>query len=197
MPRKDLRKKLSSEPQLLYYYKRAMKAVYNIYVRVADNKHEGFISKEKELLVMGITPKDYSYGVAVMLEKWVADKGMNTVPVNVFLGKWILDKYLKVHNSLTVTISDVGSDGDVDLLVSELLVARSYIQANLINGKKFRDVVTELEPLLSKEWLRKYEDGTRLHIETLALMQLEDEYLVKSANSYNDIIDALVLSGHT
>lgn len=197
MPAKVLEKRSLGEPQLLRYYKLAMEEVYGTYVRVKKDKFTRFISKEKELLKLGVEPKDFAYGVAILLERWVREKKFKTVPVNVFLGKWADDKYMKVRNSVSVTIDPINSDESVNLLWSELLVAKTYIQSNLIKSTRLCDIVEELEPILSEDWLQLYKDDKRLHIESLALIQLEEEYLVKNPNSYTDIINSLVLNGHS
>jgi len=197
MPAKVLEKKSLGDTQLLRYYKLAMEEVYGVYVKVTATKVERFISKEKDLLTLGILPKDYAYGVAILLEKWVKDKKFKAVPVNVFLGNWAFSKYMKVRDSISVTIDPISSDGNVSLLWSELLVAKTYIQSNLIKHTRMCDVVEDLRPLLGEEWLELYECDKRLHIETLALLQLEEEYLVKNPNSYTDIVNSLVLNGHS
>lgn len=189
--------RLSSEPQLLVFYKRATEAVYKVQVRVGKEKHVKFRDKEKELAELGILPRDYAYGVAVLLEKWVTSKKMRNIPVNVFLGPWALKKFRKVNDSITVTISDFHSDDDVSVLWSEIIVAKYYVEANLIKHTRLSKVVAELEPLLSEKWLEMYEQGTRLAVETQVLMQLEEEYMVRGANSYTDIVDKLVLNGHS
>lgn len=194
---KDLKRKLSSDPQLIYHYKNAIKAVFGIHTRVNANKHVKFSEVEKELVDKNISLRDYAYGVVVMLEKWVSDKNMKLLPVNVFLGDWAFNKYLKVHNSVSVTIDNVNSDIAVNLLWSELLVARTYIETNLIECRRLCDIVIELKPLLSAEWLELYESGNTMHLETLALLQLEEEYLVKSPLNYVDIVTKLVLNGHS
>lgn len=189
--------RLSSEPQLLVFYKHATEAVYKVQVRVGKEKHVKFRDKEKELAELGILPRDYAYGVAVLLEKWVTSKKMRNIPVNVFLGPWALKKFRKVNDSITVTISDFHSDDDVSVLWSEIIVAKYYVEANLIKHTRLSKVVAELEPLLSEKWLEMYEQGTRLAVETQVLMQLEEEYMVRGANSYTDIVDKLVLNGHS
>jgi len=194
---KDSEKKLSGKPQLVAYYTLSMEDVYGVYSRVARKLYDRFFSKEKELIDKGVTPKDYAYGVAIMLEKWVKDKGFSSVPVNVFLGSWAWNKFMKVHDSVSVRIDNVTSDEDVGLLWSELLVARTYIQSSLVDNTRLSDVVEDLRPLLSESWLELYEKDDRMRLETLALMQLENEYMVKCPNSYSDIVTALVLNGHS
>ena len=196
MSRKDLTGKLSGEPQLAFYHRIAVKNIFGVTIRIPAKVYNRYVAFDKQLQKAGINPADYAYEICVILRSWVKRKGLQSVPINTFVGDWALTKYMKVYDSETVTIDRPKQDEQFELLHYELLVARSYIEANLIEYKKLRDVVIELKPILSKEWLKKYENEDRTILEIHALDILEDEYLVKYPTSYVEIIRKLVLNGH-
>lgn len=189
--------KLSGEPQLAYLYRCAIGAVYDIPIHLDKKVFSRFSIKEAELRKLNIELYDYAYGVCIILESWVKGKGLTFVPVNAFLGEWALKKYMKINNSMTIRIDDIDTAENVELLYVELLVARYYIEANLIKYTRLYEIVEELKPLLSSRWLEMYKQHERSQLVTKTLLQLEYEYMVDSPNTYNDIVDTLVLRGHS
>lgn len=198
MDKKDLKSKLRNDssislPPLVRHYKDAIKEVYGEKTRVIIHAGEygKFEEKQKELRDLGVPLRDYAYGVVVLLEYWVRKKGFEFLPVNVFLGDWVLSKFRKVYESEFVDFH-YGDDSS-ELLYTELRVARYYIESSLDEVVRFRDCVEELRPVLSENWLYAYENDVRDGLVHYALEILEGEYDVSYALSYVDIVDKLIL----
>lgn len=168
----------------MMYYRQALK--YNFNVIPDISKHiERFEAFEKKLRDLYVPPRDYAFTVVHMLRGWVKDKGFEFLPVNVFLGSWAFNKYMKQHNSEYVDIQYDCSPHV--LLYDELNVARLYIQER---GRRLCFIVEELRPLLSMGWIESYKIGSRPVQQALDVLRFE--FNVLSATSYNDIIEALV-----
>lgn len=185
MSKKDLIQNSSSNSQLAVHYAAAHKQLLGVSVRVPPNYMGKFAVFEDDLREFGIPSRDYAYNVVGVMKKWLMDKGLGYVPINVFLSNFAISKFLKVYQSTEVDVlADKG-----DLIHSELLVSRRYIEANKKGVVKFRVIVEELKPLLSEDWLELYyQGGSRPEIEALDI--LCEEYNV-SAYTITDIVDAI------
>ena len=134
-------------------------------------------------------PREYAYTTVSILQKWALDKKLKFVPVPTFLSDFALLRFLNVWNSQTVTI-DKPDDMEA-LLYSELLVARKYIVDNCHGVVRLGQVVDQLRPMLNPGWLDLYNQHKRAKLMVQSLEILCDEYGLKNANSYTDIVGAL------
>lgn len=78
---------MAAEPQLARFYSEAMEEVYGVYIGVAAKHYQRFCAVEMELLNSGISLHNYAHTVARLWAKWCANKGLRTLPINVFLGQ--------------------------------------------------------------------------------------------------------------
>lgn len=189
---KDFRSRLrdDEEPQLARAYRNEMAAVYNCHVHVSKDSYAQFRVFEDELKSRGYSATDYATTVAKFLMRWVMDRKLRCVPKRVFLGDWALGKYVRVSKREYVDISNTDDDRDT-LVLDELTVARVYVHRNVENGTVCRimDIVAELRPMLSDDWLQLYDGGMRRPV-TEALDTLCEEFGVY-ASSYVDIVRKL------
>jgi len=188
MPKRNSKWNSRNIPTLARFYMDAHEDIYDVRPFVHSNHYGRFLVFEDELREFGYSCKEYAYTVVKILEKWKDSKGFKHIPVVAFTGDWALKKFMRVADSKHVDISN----DDYSLYHSELIVARSYIYENAYNGRcvKLRDVVNELRPLLSEQWLEKYDSGGERPIDDV-LDDLCDEYGVVVARNYNSIVDAI------
>ncbi len=182
--------KQSSSSQLAEHYRNANGSVFGTFPFVRKEHYPKFLVMEDDLREDGISCKDYAYTVINIFRKWTIDKGMNYVPINVFLGKVAYNKFLKVYQSESVIIPT--NDDKDKMLYSELLVARAYIHLNTENGNvvRLKDVVSDMKGLLYEDWLSAYDCGKgRPTSEALDILSLE--YRVRNATNYVDIVTAI------
>lgn len=179
-----------SKTQLSRYYRQANEEVFGVSPFIRPEYESKFSVLEDDLREMGVSPKTYAFTVVRVLQPWARNKGMKTIPINVFCGKFAFDKFLKVHKTETVEI--VEEDDFDKMLYSELLVVRAYIHANTKNGNvvRLRKVVEELQPMLPAGWLEAYECRKGRPIRE-ALAILAKEFDLPNARSYTDIVDTL------
>lgn len=188
MSKKDSHTVLSDlAPQLVLHYQNSMKEFYGVRPQIGKKYWDRFNVVESNLRKLGVSSKDYARTVAKMLRYWVDSRdGFKFIPVNVFLGQWAFGKFKVVHEMDYVELQD---DEEDELLHSELLIARYYIQSNIDGDyKRMSKCVDEMKSLLSDSWLEIYSsNGWRPIEETLYLMQAE--FGMSNAKSYNNIID--------
>jgi hypothetical protein len=198
MSRKDLHQKLkkvtTDVPELVGYYKSATRKVFGVTVDVRHGRYEDFRKCERKLKSLGISFRDYSYGVTTLLQSWVVNKKLRQLPTNVFLGKWALEKYTTIKDSEFVDFHYDESDVS-ELLQTELMVARYYIETASKGFVRFSKCVEDLQNALDQRWVELYTKGERAHLICDAIDILEEEYGVKLAKTYNDFVDAKVLNG--
>ncbi len=185
-------KQYSNRPQLVTHYINACQSVYGVEPFIHRKLYSKFSVFEDDLREEGISPKDYAYVVAKLLEKFVYNKGLKCITVNLFLGDYCLTRYKRVKKTKTVEIRH--NDIKDILLHDEVLVARVYIEKNSKSSNGYYrlcDIVDELKPLLSSEWLQVYNTkGKRPQFD--ALEQLCEEYNIsKPVTDYFDIVSAL------
>jgi hypothetical protein len=191
---KDLRQVLSkvisgSMPDLAYYYLNAIEEVFGTRCHIGKNDYATFLVLQDDLHDLGIKNRDYAYTVVRMLRQWALYHKMKFVPMRTFCGDWALRRYNKVFNSATVTIMDHRAG---ELLNCELLVARMWLQHKVNHEPdKFDDVIDQLKPFLTDEWLEGYGNGHRAGLVEEAVEILRSEYRLHDAWSYDDIAKAL------
>ena len=190
MSKRDSRWSLRNIPTLVRFYIDAHEDIYHVRPFVHSNHYGRFLVFEDELRGLGYSCKDYAYTVVKLLEKWKDGKGFKHIPVVAFTGDWALKKFMKVADSKHVEISS--DDTEQSLYHSELTVARSYIQENAYNGNciSLGRIVDELRPLLSEQWLERYDSGGERPVDDV-LDDLCDEYGVIAVRNYNSIVDAI------
>lgn len=190
MPKKDLipRSLTDSIPSLVIHFQKATRKVFSMDIYVHKKTYGKFRVFEDDLREKGVSSREYADTVVKMMEKWVHGKCWKCLPLNVFMSDWVLEKFMKIHNSATVTIKT----NDVDILIQdEVMVARTYIAHALeYDSMKFCDVVEELKPMLSTDWLFLYYKKHGRPIKK-SLEILSEEYGVTGARTYNDIIGAI------
>jgi hypothetical protein len=145
---------------------------------------------EDDLRDKGIEPRDYSFTVIGLLRRWALARHLEFIPVPTFCSDWVIDRYIRVYQSSSVTIYH--DEENVSALYSELLIGRLYVQRNLMDVAYRRDIIEEMKPVMSAEWLRLHESKGLRSVMDEAISMLAKEYGVK-AETYNDIIKALML----
>jgi hypothetical protein len=141
-----------------------------------------------DLRELNIGYHDYAQTVVKLLEKWLEKKKFYRIPVSVFCGDWALTKFKNIENSEFVSVTDTDEDTKTEILQSELLVARAYIDGNLTNVWRMTDVVKDLKPLLSHKWFSCPKDERP--VDEVVEMLCKD-YGIKSVKDYNEIIGRL------
>ena len=196
MSKKGLKSKyVVDTSQLAVLYERYHRIIFdNSRIRVYKKLIPYFLKFEKVLRDEGITYKDYTETVLKLLKKWADDKEMDFVPIPTFLSTFGLGRYKSVTDSQTVEVVD--DDIFVELLYSEKLVGRAYVN-NYVKEQgnyKFKDAVRELKPILSLSWLTLYDSGDRGLVVLDAIHDLAVEYGLnpKGCHSYVDITDGLI-----
>jgi hypothetical protein len=192
MLKKDLKQFSNEKPQLITHYVKACTKVYHRKPFIPAKLFPKFKVFEDDLRELGIPPRDYAYVVATLMKRFVLSKGWNCLPVPVFLGNYCLNKYKDIAATKTVKVD---TENSMDILFhDELLVARVFIEKNVAsdgNVIRLRDVVKELKPLLSDNWLQVYVNKDR-RPEDDVIDQLVTEYgISKKVTSYLDIVSVL------
>lgn len=185
----------TTEPQLALHYSNAHKAIFGKKLFVNKKMWGKFRVFEDDLRERGIKPMDYAYTMVRVLKNWAQDKGMDFVPIPTFLSDWVMDRYMKILTSESVTINKPREVDEAAMLHSELLVGRTYIVENTHNVVRLAQVVASLRPFLSYDWLALYDRGDpRRKLLEEALPILCQEFTVKARNvtCYPDIVDALL-----
>ena len=194
MSKKDLRSQLAqidSKPSLAVQYEKVHMDIYGIKMFAPKSKYPVFSAFSSKLRENGMDEKKYSYAIARLLEEWLKTRNLKFIPISMFCGNWCFERYAKINNSETV---DIGKENEDDeILYSEVLVARYYINKNLGDTVfRMRDAVAELEPLLSKKWLSNYRNNVKMSKFMLKAVDiLSDEFNVSSSKDYVDIIRKL------
>lgn len=185
---KNLKQQLSNKPALATYYESSHKQILGrkCYVRVEEYKmFETFMDDLREL---NIGCRDYAYTIVTLLQQWLREKKFYRIPINVFCGDWALGKFQKVDKSKYVSVQEPDDDMKVEILQSELLVARTYIESNLNDVTRMSEIVSDLKPLLSKAWSDCPKDKRPTAEVTEILC---GEYGIKIVTDYNALIRSL------
>lgn len=89
-------------PNLVRCYQRAMQRVYNVSPYVPETYNYRFSILELELMTHHIESKRYAEAQAAMWKPWVDKMGLDSVPLNVFLGVSAKARYNKLMATPTV-----------------------------------------------------------------------------------------------
>lgn len=179
--------------QLARLYSKTTEDLFGVKCHIHKSKIPQFIKFEKRLHNEGISLRRYTDVVLRVLYKWALDKEVGFVPVDTFLSEFGYMRYSSVISTETLEVMDESEDKYVELLHSELMVARLYIRRYIENegGYKFRKAVEELRPVLSSLWLLQYDSGpSSRDVEDDALDIIANEFGV-TPKSYLDIADVL------
>jgi hypothetical protein len=170
------------------HYQRAQSEVFGVTVYVSSKLWPKFSDLEASLMHQGISSREYAFTVTRILKRWAIGRELPHIPSHIFLSPWAMKRFMKVHGSQSVEIIDTN---DVELLQSELTVARQYIA--MLGRVRMSDLVMSIEPLLSPSWLRMYRDKLpeRQLLITRAIDVLSEELSLRSAHDYNDFIGVL------
>lgn len=177
----------SFPPKLCRCYKKSNKIIFGIEPYVPESLYGKFRVLEDDLRDADIDMSEYSDTVVILLKQFVLKKKMTHVPVNMFCGTYAWNLFQKSKQMKTVDIS-IRQDVDV-LLLDELKVARYYIETGRTSGRLvlFKDAVTAIRPMLSKEWLRCYRMKLGRPVDA-AVEILRQEYKCLDAKTYIDFI---------
>lgn len=179
---------LLDKPALAVCYESAHKQILGKRCFIRENEYGKFETFMDDLRDLGIGCHDYAYVVVTLLEKWLETKGFYRVPTNVFCGDWALKKYQAIDASDYVSVKDPDEEKNFEILQSELLVARTYVESNIKDVKRMQDIVKELRPLLSKLWIElPKEDRPAGEV----VEMLCKEYGIGLVKDYNAIIRRL------
>jgi hypothetical protein len=189
MSKRNSRQSLSNKPVLATYYESAHKKILNRKCYIVERDYAIFETFMDDLRDLNIGYRDYAYGIVTLLKGWVEKKKLYRIPIPVFCGDWALGKYKVVDNSQYVKVADKEEDLHIEILQSELLVARAYIDANLKDVCRMNEVVSDLKPLLSKAWLDcPKEKRPTSEVEEI----LCKEYSILQVVDYNAIIRVIL-----
>lgn len=182
-------------PALALHYSNAQKHEFGpvIKIGIGKNLYKRFREFEDNLRAQGIPSRDYAYGVTRILKKWVKEKGLTCVPVKTFLGDWAFDQYLDVHKSKTVILDNVDKDKDSVIFYNEAMLAKLYIIRKTKDPKSketFADIVWEVEPTISKDWLEMYNNNNakREKVVAMVMEMFRKTEHIGVAKTYDDII---------
>ena len=178
----------SNKPVLATYYEAAHKQVLGRRCFIRPSEYSMFEVFMDDLRELHIGYRDYAYGVVTILKEWLKEKKFYRIPVPVFCGDWALGKFRKVDNSQYVTVDEPDKDEKIEIFESELLVARTYVESNLSDVCRMRDIVADLKPLLSKKWLSCSPDNKPV---SEVLDVLCKEYGIKIVSDYNELIRSI------
>lgn len=180
--------------ELARLYQEVIHKVYGVSTFIPKKHISKFLVMEDDLRFEGIGLLDYTNTVAKALKGWATKHNLKYIPINVFCGDWALKVYKRIDRSKSVELSTPTEDLEQELIHNELLVARAYIECNLVECKRLSVVVCELRTMLSQLWLTMYEEdkAARAKIMDVVIPILCDEYNLASAKSYVDIIGQLV-----
>lgn len=156
--KKDLKLKLM--PQMADLYIDATREVFGKTIFVAKKDWGKFYTFEKKLVEANILPRDYAFRLLKHLKGWTLRKGWKHLPVNVFLGKWAVELYLKdIGNRKFVYVTD---DEDYH----SILVAEEYKVIMFAEHERIsvRAAAQQLWPLMGEYWRQAYENGNRQEI---------------------------------
>ena len=161
-------------------------------VWVHAKEYARFEAKAKELRDVGIHAADYATYVVARYMNFCRSRGMQRVPLNMFLGDAATKDY---YNYVSHTGSKrVDSSKQHELFYCELVVANTYIMQTLDGESVVEDdIIHTLRPLLSIEYL----ELTTLEREALRVDALNHLRLVYMLNgttlkSYDDVVYALL-----
>jgi hypothetical protein len=177
-------------PQLAVHYASANLDVFGVRPYVHGNIYPLFSVFEDDLRELQIPPRDFAFTIVKLKKKFVIAHGWKCMPIRVFLTNHCIKRYQDIKSTSTVEIINTDKES---LLYNELLVARIFVDRN-VNGNKFvrfGEIVSEIEPMLSKEWLDLYVNNSK-RPSSEAIDILAEEYNIRVATSYLDIVDALI-----
>jgi hypothetical protein len=179
---------LTNKPALASYYESAHMQVLGKKCFIRPEEYAMFETFMDDLRELNIGYRDYAQTVVKLLEKWLEKKKFYRVPINVFCGDWALSKFRSIENSEYVSVADTDEDAKTEILQSELLVARAYVDGNLKDVCRMTEIIKDLKPLLSKKWLEcsKSERPIDEVVEILC-----KEYGIKPVADYNELIGRL------
>jgi DNA-directed RNA polymerase subunit N (RpoN/RPB10) len=174
-------------PQLARDYVDTTNILFGLRVFVAKKDYALFRVMSDDLRDKHIDELDYTTTVLPLLKGWAKFRGLSYVPVKVFCGNYALNKFVTYRKKFPSSImSTVAEDVDNEVLYSELSVARYCV----VNGLEIEIAVAELKPLLSRHWLRRYEEDKRPIAEAMEI--LVDEFCAPNARNYDDITRTLI-----
>ena len=177
---------IQSKPQLIRHFQEASKKIFDSSPAISKEQYVKFQEVEKKLLKHEIFPKDYAYGLLTYLEPWVHKKGWRKLPLGIFCSDWARDLYISSIRAVEFTETDPGEMDEGLLLYDELLVARYYIDQS---GKMSLDeVVEEIKPALSSDWLNVYTNHKRVKVFSDALEVLSMG-AGRPIDDYNELIE--------
>ena len=192
MPARDSRRRYCADISIASCYMDAHKKVFGSRPFVHERWYGLLLALEDDLRDANIPCSEYAMVVTKTLYKWAVEKGFNSIPVRVFCGNWAMGKFMKVMKSSTVRIDTVDDDLYTRLFNSELLIAREYINRNLGDSPvRMRTIVDDIRILVDEVWYSVYEEEKIGRPIDEVLYQLCEEFGVKRANSYNDIINTV------
>jgi len=178
--------------QLARLYSKITYNVFGVNCRIHKSKIPKFLKFEKRLHKENISLRRYTEVVLRLLYKWALGKDMTFVPVDIFLSEFAYMRYSSVISTETLEVMDESEDRYVELLHSELMVARLFIRRYIeyYGNYKFRRAVKELLPVLSPLWVERYENCESRPTED-ALEIIADEFGIHPADNYFEIADEL------
>lgn len=195
MIKKDSKLSLLSKgkPQLAVHYEYAQKQIFNYTCMIAKSFYLKFGVHESSLHDVGVDTLEFAYTVTAVLENWARYKKLDYVPVRIFLSDWALGKYIKIRDSISVSIMTPTQNINAELVYAEEVAAIHFIDGNLRGNATMFSVVEELKSLLSPEWLELYTNGDRNELRDIVLTRLCKTYGKPRGNmkTYIDLVRAL------
>jgi hypothetical protein len=126
------KKRSIPEPLLVVAYRQAMERICGVKPYVAQAKWPSFYTRMRTLDEEGVEYGEYANAVITTWIDWCREKGMTTVPANIFTGDAAFDRYMvRVHDSKNVSIDTPAELEEFIRVQDELTVARLYIDVNV------------------------------------------------------------------
>ena len=180
------------EPLLVVAYRQAMERICGVKPYVAQAKWPSFYTRMHALDEEGVEYGTYANAVITTWIDWCREKGMTTVPANIFTGDAAYERYMaRVHDSKNVSIDTPAQLEEFIRVQDEMTVARLYIDVG-VHGVPctWKEAVRASQRLLA---FLPY-DGAPGRM-TLQVLELLNACYGLQAASYDDIITAM-RSGH-
>ena len=173
-------------PAIVPHYIDANKEVFGGKIYVHPASYSKLKVLQDELRERGIDYKHYTYTVIRLYGAWAKKYKRKQVPLSIFCGPKALERYLKLADKKSV---EMRPTDDGELLHSEITAATTYIEL-AVSGEwqPMREVVTSIEQMLSPKWIDLFAEHKRSKLIDKALEILCNQYGVKDAVNYDDLV---------
>lgn len=153
----------SLAPALAYSYISAISTICHRRVQVGKKDFDRVRERQEQLDKLGEAYDSYAYTVVGAWHAWCKERGMNTIPLNIFLGNAAWIRFTETRS--TVRLETPGDEHWNMAVHGEMMAAKLYVDARLncqimdlnlarqkafCNSKPTKEVISEVERLLAE-----------------------------------------------